>query len=272
MNCVETKQPKWYRSLFALMLLYSLASCVSVRDVGIEMRKIETGLGYELTSPEYRGELFCNVLLNPIHGAGLVPVTAVKKKGTTVIPLLLYNYTGETFEVTLGETSLNIPYQYFVVDALVSECNTSTCFNLYASKDSLVAQTDYQIDIKVGRCQTSSQVKFNTHTILFVDFFSMDPDFLSVLSHKVRPALTDLEFVVTVKQRDDVFFQKEYVLRHSHSPRWNSMDELNDLSYSCVDNMAVGLSLATKEIVEEIAADLNRVVMERFLSEGRSAD
>lgn len=47
-----------------------------------------------------------------------------------IIPLILFNYSKEKFDVVLGEGSLAQTYREFLTDALLTECNSSTSLHL----------------------------------------------------------------------------------------------------------------------------------------------
>lgn len=241
-----------------LFIIFLFISCSSTKDLNREMRTMITSLGYELTSPEYKGELYCNVLLNPIEGAGLVPQTTIIKKGNVVVPLILVNYVGEKYESSLGETSLDIPYQQFLTEAFLAECNTSSCFNLYKAEDSTNVESDFLLDIKVGKCQTKSKFKFNNTAILWVDIFNGDGDFMSFFNHKLNPATTELEFKVTLTHKNNPIFNKDYKVTHTNNE--NSIRREGNINYDSLNNMAESLSLATKEIVERISTDLSLTI------------
>lgn len=241
-----------------LFFILLFISCSSTKELNRDMRTMITSLGYELTSPEYKGELYCNVLLNPIDGAGLTPYTTIVKKGNIVVPLILVNYVGEKYESILGEMSLDMPYQEFLTQAFLAECNTSTCFNLYTAKDSTKVKSDFLLDIKVGKCQTKSRFKLNNTAILWVDVFNGDGDFLSFFNHKINPAITELEFKVTLTHKNNPVFNKDYTVTHANDYNGNRRE--GNTNYICLNNMAESLSLATKQIVEEIATDLSLAI------------
>jgi len=226
---------------------------------------MKAGLGYELTSQEYKGDLYCDIILDPINGAGLIPMTTVKKKGTVIVPLIIFNYMKEKFETTLGETSVDIPYSRFLTDALLAECNTSACFNLFENKGQggKSPDSEYKLDITVSKCKTTSSLTLRSSTFLWVDVFNSEPDILTTLNNKVHPATSELEFNVTLNRNGETLHNKTYSLKHTHASIKRPVDE-HDTNMTSIDNMAEGLSYATKEIVEEIAADLSMVINSQF--------
>lgn len=242
---------------FILVLSYS---CTSTKVMTREIQGITTGLGYELTSAEYKGEILCNVYLNSLDGAGLIPRTTIEKAGRTVVPLLIVNYMGEKFKAQLGESSLNSPYRKFLTEALLAECNSSSSFNLYEKPEKAGTDTEFLLDIKVNRCQTSSLIKLNSTAILWVDIFSGDSDFATILNNSIKPAITELDFDVNLSRDGESIYHKSYSLKHNQIYHHSSTSDTYSANQACLDNMAEGLSLATKEIVEQIVTNLSLVI------------
>ena len=85
---------------------------------------MKSDLFYELTSPAYQGEAKRTVYLDFIDYSNLDYYTTVKKRGGFAIPLLLYIYETNRFNVRLGEGSLTQTYREFLTEALLTECNT----------------------------------------------------------------------------------------------------------------------------------------------------
>lgn len=242
-------------------LLILLGSCTSSKTLTHEIRTMQTSLGYELTSQEYQGNIYANIYLNKMNGAGLVPMTTIKRKGTTVVPLILVNYVGEKFCAVLGETSLESPYRKFLTDALLTECNSSACFNLYEKKDDLPADSIYLLDIEVTRCTTTSDIKLNNTSFLWVDVFTGGGDMQTVFNGKVRPAITELTFTVTLERNGKRMHTKTFTVKHEQRFSQHGLGDSYMANQACLDNMAEGLSQATKQMIEEIAKDLSIFVM-----------
>lgn len=106
-----------------LLLLTSLllCSCRSSRSMQKEINPMKSDLFYELTSPAYQGEAKRTVYLDFIDYSNLDYYTTVKKRGGFAIPLLLYIYETNRFNVRLGEGSLTQTYREFLTEALLTE-------------------------------------------------------------------------------------------------------------------------------------------------------
>ena len=74
---------------------------------------MKSDLFYELTFPAYQGEAKRTVYLDFIDYSNLDYYTTVKKRGGFAIPLLLYIYETNRFNVRLGEGSLTQTYREF---------------------------------------------------------------------------------------------------------------------------------------------------------------
>ena len=74
--------------------------------------------------------------------------TSVKRKKSAYIPLLLYNYEGELFHLRLGESSLTQLYREFLTEALLTECNSSTCCHLIDNqKGKMIPDSAYRLEM-----------------------------------------------------------------------------------------------------------------------------
>ena len=251
-------------SLYTYLLFVSLAllcSCTSSKTLTKEIRTMRTSLGYELTTKEYQSKIYADIYLDKLNGAGLVPMTTVKRKGTTVVPLILINYVGEKFCATLGETSLESPYRKFLTEALLAECNSSACFSLYEKEKNMPSDSLYILDIEVNQCTTTSDIKLNNTSFLWVDVFTGNGDMQTVFNGKVRPAISELTFCITLKKGGKTIHSKNFTVKHQQYFEQHNLGDSYMANQACLDNMAEGLSQATKEMVEEIAKDLSIVIM-----------
>lgn len=121
---------KTHHLLFILIALPLFCSCRSSRSMLREIQALKSSLYYELTSPIYQEKADQTVYLDFIDYSNMDYYTSVKRKKSAYIPLLLYNYEGELFHLRLGESSLTQLYREFLTEALLTECNSSTCCHL----------------------------------------------------------------------------------------------------------------------------------------------
>jgi len=228
-------------------------------------------LYYITTAPAYTGEIKEDVYLNFIDYSNMDYYTSVKKKGWALVPLLLYNYEFHRFEARLGERSLSMNYREFLTDALLTECNTSTCFNLIDNADSIACDSTYILDIKITKNITKAKMTVRNHSI-FTGYLDMLlgheevddwilPPYAVINKNKAHPAVTELSVKAILRKNEKILSEKEHHLKRSYQfTRKGSMDTYF-LNSSCLKIMAESLSQATKELVEEISKELHLVVL-----------
>lgn len=223
-----------------------------------EIGAIQAGLYYELTSSVYREGINKDVYLNFIDYSNMDYYTSVKKKGVVVIPLLVFNYSKQTYRVALGENSLEQNYREFLTDALLAECNSSTCFNLIDNSEGTASDSALVLDVKITHNKTFSKIKLTDSAFIgFNMLLGGGDDFDYYSSNKVEPAVTQLKLMVELKQKGRVLHKKEYEVTQSCNFAGGGYGESFHANEACVRNMATSLSLATKEIVEEISKELH---------------
>ncbi|WP_321517853.1 hypothetical protein [uncultured Bacteroides sp.] len=217
-------------------------------------------LFYELTTPVYQDSIKHDIYLNFIDYSNLDYETSVKRKSTLVIPLLFVNYVGESFNVTLGEGSLRMTFREFLTQALTTECNNSTCFNLLERADSVGEKGNYILDVKVKRCQTSSRIKLNDTSVLGFDENLEFGHYMEFTNDKVRPANTMLDIDVTLSLDGRIIHHKVYTTTYRKACNRNNC-EVAPRTEVCLNNMVQCLSLATKNIVEDVSKDLHLIML-----------
>lgn len=225
-----------------------------------EIRGFTADLYYELTTPEYIGEVKDNVYLNFIDYSNLDYYTSVKKGSTIIVPLILFNYVGQSFSITLGEGSLTQNYREFLTEALITECNSSTCFNLVDNGDSIAISSDYTLDVRITHNKTTSKVKLQEAAVL-IPFLGNDEDgdvlTFGNSSYKVSPATTELNISVFLKKHGEDKFAKNYSVKRNYSSARGGYELSYGANRDCMVSMAESLSYATKEVVEKISQDLH---------------
>lgn len=254
------------KKLFLLLLLCVslLTSCRTSLSMQKEIRALRSDLYYELTTPVYAGEVNKDVYLNFIGDSNLDYYTSVEKAGRVFVPLLLYNYSNQQFTVTLGEGSLTQKYREFLTEAFLQECNSSTCFNLIDNAEGKsVPDSAYVLDVKITNNHTTSKVSLNGSSFLSPSAFSEDSDsegFISVDNHKAKSAVTALNLHVCLMHGEEKLVDKGYAVNKKYRKTTKGFGDSNAVNQECLDNMSVSLSLATKEIVEEISQELNLIL------------
>lgn len=245
--------------LLYLALALLLCSCRSSRSMQKEMNELRSNLFYELTSPEYLGPVKDTVYLDFIDYSNMDYYTTIKKSGGFAVPLLLFNFEKNKFRTRLGEHSLSLLYREFLTDALLTECNSSTCFLLADNKDNRVpADSVYRLEVKVNQNETTGGVVLKES-----GFIWFEGEYVSLPNCRYRPAQTELSVAVRLSFHGDCLLDKAYHIRYKHphtSPQYPDSYEANQ---ACLNNMAECLSHATKEIVENISQELHLLMSAR---------
>jgi hypothetical protein len=234
-------------------------SCQSSKRVQREMQNFRSELDYELTTPEYLGEIEKTVYLNPIDNSNLEYQTSAKKNGTLFLPFLLYYHSREKFNITLGEHSLIQPYREFLMDALLAECNRSTCFNLEETTGDITPESAFVLDVKISQNKTTSGIVINNSLIL-LPFDNVTFNFY-FSNHKVNSTVSDLEINVRLTQQKTCLFEKTYFTNYKLPDNKKRMDNSSYAYEVCTNNLVECLSITTKQVVEEISRDLHLMML-----------
>ena len=242
--------------IVAIIIPCLLCSCRSARSMQKEINPMKSSLYYELTSPEYSGEANQTVYLDFINYSNLDYYTTIKKKGGLVVPLLLFNYEKNRFEVRLGENSLTQTYREFLTEALLAECNSSTAINLIDNNKEEAPDSVCHLQVKVLCNQTSGKINLTESSIPWFDA----PGFITFPNHRAGITHTDLSIVVRLSQGDNCLLDKTYTVSNQLSGPQRGFEDSLQANEACLNTMTECLSLATKEIVESICQELSLVM------------
>lgn len=247
-----------------------LASCSSSKLMLREMLDNRAHLYYELTTPEYRGEVQDSIYLNFIDYSNMPYYTTMKKKGFVLVPLFFYNYSSNRFEAALGERSLTINFREFLTEALLTECNSSTCIHLIDNEHHIAPDTALVMDVKVMKNLTTGKIRLSD-TAIFTGYLDLLlgneaedailPMFAGITNNKVYPAVTELLIKVKLSKKGEVLFEKEYGVAGNYCPGGRGYGDSYIANHACLDAMAENLSLATKVVVEEVCGELHLLIL-----------
>ncbi len=238
-----------------LLLSLSICSCRSSRSMQMEIQTMRTSLYYELTSLEYFGEKKQDVYLDFIPKSNIDYYTTTKRKGGYIIPLIVYNVQATRYMIRLGEGSLTQTYRAFLTDALLTECNSSSCFNLIDNQEEIAPDSTYRLNINIVHNETGSKVILSTHTMIW-----FDGETLEMFHNKVDNAWTNLAIKATLTKNNEVLFEKTYQLDHRERALDIKYEDSVMSNEACLDLMARSLSLATKQVVENISTELGMLI------------
>lgn len=263
------------RSIYLLLLSsLLLCACRSSRSMQKEINPMRADLFYELASPVYEGEAKQIVYLDFIDYSNLDYYTKVKKRGGFAVPLLLFVYETNRFNIHLGEGSLTQPYREFLTEALLTECNTPD-FALKPSPvrpirkntrrlprevlgDSLptsLPDSVLRLKVKILHNETYSGVKLKESSFLW-----FGGEYVTFPNHRANDANTDLSIVVLLSKGDDCLLDKTYTVHHRQQAPDRGYEDSVQANEICLRTMTGSLSTATKEIVENISKELNLIV------------
>lgn len=192
--------------------------------------------------------------LHRLSQHGLLHERETKK--SAYIPLLLYNYEGELFHLRLGESSLTQLYREFPTEALLTECNSSTCYHLIDNqKGKIIPDSAYRLEVKIRKNETYGRIKLNQSSIPW-----FEGEMLEVVNNKIRPATSSLAISIRLTQKEDCLLDKTYSTEYQQTTKAQRFEDSPSANAACLDDMTECLSMATKEIVEEISRDIHLIL------------
>ena len=245
--------------ILLLLVAVSFCSCRSSRSMQKELNGMRSNLFYELISQEYTGKVKDSIYLDFIDYSNTDYYSTIKRKGGFFIPLIIFNRQQDRFRTRLGEHSLSQLYREFLTDALLTECNSSTCFQLIDNKDNQVpADSAYRLEVKVRQNETTGGVVLNES-----GFIWFEGGYITLQSARYRPAQTQLSISIRFSHHGDCLLDKTYNVKRKQSRRDRNYEDSYAANQGCLDDMAECLSLATREIVEEISQELNLLMSAR---------
>jgi hypothetical protein len=229
-----------------------------------EIRAIRSNLYYELSTPEYLEEIADTIYLNFIDYSNIDYYTTVKKARTIIVPLFVFNYSWEKFNVTLGESSLTQTYREFLTEAFLAESNSSACFNLRENRINAAPDSAYMLDVKILRNRTSSAIELD-NVLVFMCLGDYSDFIFNFENYTVIPAVTDLRINVRLTKGKDCLLEKSY--RVHHKPDYGGRKSRNSFLANeiCINNMTESLSVATKQVVENITEELHGLMLQNLI-------
>ncbi|KAA6345001.1 hypothetical protein EZS27_007386 [termite gut metagenome] len=248
--------------LILILPVLVFSACRSSKSMQREIRMFHSDLYYELTTPDYLGEINQTVYLNFIDYSNIDYHTTVKKKGMLIVPLLFFNYWWKEFNVVLGESSLTQTYREFLTEALLTECNSSTCFNLTHHNTDIIPDSAYVLDIKIVHNRTTSAIKLS-ETVIFLPFDTNSHFDMNFSNCKVQPAISDLYISVRLTRENDCLLEKTYPIHQKLSYAGGGLENSPFIGETCLNTMTECLSVATKKVVEDISSELHLLMLGR---------
>lgn len=244
-------------SLLFIFFVILFTSCHSPVTIQRKMYGMRAELFYELTTPVYSENIENTVYLDSIDYSAMLPYSVVKKKSVVPVPLIIFNLVTEKFEVSLGNGSLIQPYHEFLTDALLAQCNRSSCFNLKEKEDAVLPDSAMILEIKVNKNETN--IKLASKDGAFINPFI--EELLQGFSFwNVNDPVCRLEITARLLQQGNCLWEKTYALTQTLSCHHYIEDP--DRAYeTCINDMTECLSYTTKSIVENISQNLHLLML-----------
>ena len=241
-----------------------LTACVSGQSVQRQMQGIKSELFYELTTPVYLDNIDNTIFLAPIEESPIIPYTIVKRKGTIVLPFLLYNLVQNKYEITLGDGSLIQLYHEFLMDALLAECNRSSCFDLRVKDSASLPDSALILEIKVNKNVTTAKIVSKDVAFIHpLDILLGEGYFLSssTLTWNVNQPVSRLEIYARLMQGEKCLWEKTTTAVRDFPYKRKEIENPIRAYETCVDHMTECLSYTTKDIVEIISQNLHLLLL-----------
>jgi len=247
---------KWIVIFIFPVVLFS--ACQTSKSIQQAMLYIQSEPDYELTTPVYSDSIYSTIYLNPIEYSAMLPYTTVRKTGIKIIPLLFFNLIQNRYEVSLGENSLIQPYYDFLMDALLAECNRSSCFNLMESNNVVLPDSALTLEIKVNNNKTTAKMIRNGRLLFlpFIEDYSLD-----LSDWGINSPVSRLEISVRLMQQEICLWEKTYAVQQKLPSKKQKIEEPLTAFRVCSDLLTECLSYTTKGVVENICQDLHQLTL-----------
>jgi hypothetical protein len=247
---------KWIVVFIFPVVLFS--ACQTSKSIQQAMLDIQSEPDYELTTPVYSDSIYSTIYLNSIDYSAMLPYTTVRKTGVRVIPLLFFNLIQNRYEVSLGGNSLTQPYYDFLMDALLAECNRSSCFNLMESNNDVLPDSALTLEIKINNNKTTAKMIRNERLLFlpFIEDFSLD-----FSDWGINPPVSQLEISIRLVQQEICLWEKAYAVQQNLSSKKQKIEEPLTAFRVCSDLLTESLSYSTKSVVENICRDLHQLIL-----------
>lgn len=252
------KRIKWIMAFVFMVML--LSACQSVKTIQRQMQGIQSELFYELTTPVYSGNIDNTIYLSLVEDTVSLMYTTVNRKSRKVLPLLFYNLEQYKYEVTLGEASLIQSYHEFLMDALFTQCNRSSCFNLKVKDETILPDSALILEVKVNRNITAAKMVSKEFSYVFPFYGAF---VISSSGWEINQPVSWLGISVRLIQQEKCLWEKTYIDTQNPPYKRQGIEKPVEAYETCIDYLTECLSYTTKGIVENISQDLHLMMLEK---------
>ena len=237
------------RFLVTGILLVSLWSCSGSKMLQKSLEKYKAPIGYLLDS-KTTDCLQKDTVFIRLNNNGLDSITTVSKMKGKVLPFIFFNYTESNMKVGLGQSSLEQSYHDFFTGSLIAESKRSGCF---VADDRTPGSNQYSLEITIDTCKVRSKYQRNSTVIFLLFAYSMSFQELGF------PSETDLVISTRFKKGEKVISEKSYQIKKTQPFLSTQSANVNKLRADFTANMVESLSMSTKQCIEELLNDINKL-------------
>ena len=234
--------------IFFGVLLISY-SCSEKQLLKQDFEKHKSPLGYRIDSEIADCEKKADVTIGGIRNQVLEAELSIAEVDKKIKPYIVYNYFETKYDVTLGQNLLEQQYSDFFKQSFINESQRAGCYNLTGNP----SRSDYLLEFTFKNCKTTADYT-KISTIYFFVIYA-----LYEFEENGSRAKTELELDVKLKKGNSLVFQKQYSIdRKQYYYKHRQVNFLQSRE-DFILNMVKSLSVSTKECIEKIIVDLNRV-------------
>ena len=177
----------------------------------------------------------------------LTPSTEVKEKTGFVLPLIFVNIWKYDYDSTLGSAQIGNDYKRFIRESFIEELKRSGKFN-YVEETA-----DMEIDLKIKTVEMAAPIRKNGMFLFLVIAFSYGQ------STAAGPVDVVITADVVLKKDGKELLSKEFQGKHRTGPFGPSYQTEDKLLQDYQTAMIEGVSLAIKDLNENIVKEINKL-------------
>ncbi len=115
-------------------------------------------------------------------------------------------------------------------------------------------EPEYTLDIKLDTCNVSSKYQTNSTVLFLLIAYSYNIQEIGFASN------TNLVLNVKLKKGDNLVFEKKYSVKNEQPFIKKVNSTIYPIRSDFMINMGESLSLGTKECIEQIISDINKII------------
>jgi len=174
----------------------------------------------------------------------------VKTKGL-IVPLLVFNMWDYQYDCDLGESGVQEDIPEFVRKSLIEESERSGKFRIVQSVDSC----DYILEMSINDHSVGGPYRENGFAYFALYFYGYN------YRETAGPATSHVSLTAKLIKGEDVLFEKELLAEKVSAPLKRQYRKTNELYTDFSNSMVESLSLAYKQVIEEIVIEINKQII-----------